>query len=113
MGIWMIQPFASAVMRTLFLALLVIAAGTFAAQAERRIFIIANQADSYGIDRCLAVGASCGAAAANAYCKSHNFARAASYRKVDRDEITGAVPKDGTSCRGGACEEFVAIECAR
>jgi hypothetical protein len=28
-----------------------------AAQAEKRIFIIANNADDYGVDRCLASGA--------------------------------------------------------
>ena len=37
-------------------------------------------------------GDKCGAAAANAYCKTHDFAAAASYRKVDRDDITGAIP---------------------
>jgi len=85
-----------------------------AAQAEKRIFIIANDADGYGVDRCLASGASCGAAAAAAYCKSKEFAQAASFRKVDRDEITGAVPTaSGGTCRGDACMEFVAIECTR
>jgi hypothetical protein len=84
------------------------------AQAEKRIFIIANDADGYGVDRCLASGQSCGAAAAAAYCKSREFAQAASYRKVDRDEITGAVPTaSGGVCRGNACAEFVAIECTR
>jgi hypothetical protein len=85
-----------------------------AAQAEKRIFIIANDADGYGVDRCLASGASCGAAAATAYCHSKEFTQAASYRKLDRDEITGAVPAaSGAACRGGACLEFVAIECTR
>jgi hypothetical protein len=85
-----------------------------AAQAEKRIFIIANETDGYGVDRCLASGESCGAAAAAAYCQSKAFAQAASYRKVDRDEITGAVPTaTGAACRGAACMEFVAIECTR
>ena len=40
----------------------------------------------------------CGAAVATAYCRSRDFAQAASFRKVDRDEITGAVPTtNGTS----------------
>ena len=82
------------------------------AQAERRIFIVANYADGYGIDRCLATGAACGAAAAAAYCRARDFSQAASYRRLDRDEITGVVPAS-TACRGAACEEFVAIECAR
>ena len=84
------------------------------AQAERRMFIIANDADGYGIDRCLATGAKCGAGAANAYCKSHEFSQAASYRKVDRDDITGAIPTGGSGgCTGSKCEDFVAIVCTR
>src|SRR5687767_7132943 len=98
-------------MRYLLTALVLTAAiVSSAAQAEKRIFIIANNADGYGVDRCLATGARCGAAVATAYCRSRDFAQAASYRKVDRDEITGAVPStNGTSGR----DEFVAIECLR
>lgn len=84
-----------------------------AAHAEKRIFIIANNADGYGVDRCLANGAACGTAAATAYCKSREFTQAASFRKVDREEITGAVPTGGSACGRGSCEEFVAIECTR
>ena len=97
-------------------ALLVLATALFgstAALAEKRIFIIANNPDAYGVDRCLSSGATCGAAAAAAYCESRQFTNAASYRKVDRDEITGAVPTNAQGCRGGICEEFVAIECSR
>ena len=71
-------------MRYLFAALVLAAAacGT-AAQAEKRTFIVANNSDGYGVDRCLATGASCGAA---------------------------VVPTTtGTSAR----DEFVAIECLR
>jgi hypothetical protein len=82
-------------------------------QAEQRMFIVANDADGYGIDRCLASGARCGAAAANAYCKTRDFAEAATYHKVDRNDITGAA----TSSAAGACHdnrcEVVAILCAR
>ena len=67
-----------------------------AALAEKRIFIIANSPDAYGVDRCLSSGAACGAAAAAAYCESKQFTTAASYRKIDRDEITGAVPTGGS-----------------
>jgi len=96
------------------LTLAAILVGLAPAHAEKRIFIIANNADGYGIDRCLASGASCGNAAATAYCRSHEFRQAASYRKVDRDDITGAVPTaGGTGCRGSNCDEFVAIECTR
>jgi hypothetical protein len=84
------------------------------AQAERRMFIIANNADGYGVDRCLASGASCGATVATAYCRSREFNQAVSYRKVDKDDITGAVPTGASGgCRVGTCEEFVAIECSR
>ena len=84
------------------------------AQAEKRLFIIANNADGYGVDRCLANGSACGTAAATAYCQSHEFNKALSFRKVDRDDITGAIPTaGGTGCKGAACDEFVAIECGR
>jgi hypothetical protein len=101
-------------MRSL-LAMLIVAGAVIAAEpahAEKRVFIIPNQADGYGIDRCLANGQACGAAAASAYCKSREFTQAASYRKVDREEITGAVPT-GSACARGHCNEFVAIECSR
>ena len=83
------------------------------AHAERRMFIIANDA-TYGVDGCLATGERCGAIVANAYCRSRQFAAATSYRKVDRDEITGAIPTSATgNCRGGHCDNFVAIVCTR
>ena len=88
--------------------------GATAAQAEKRVFIIANNSDGYGVDRCLASGAACGAAAANSYCRSHEFGQALSFRKVDRDDITGAIPASGPgSCHGANCDDFVAIECSR
>jgi hypothetical protein len=105
-------------MRTQLLGLgaalcLVLAAST-AQATERRMFIIANDADGYGIDRCLASGAKCGAAAANAYCKTREFAAAASYSKVDRDDVTGAIPAGGSGgCAGGKCGDLVAIVCTR
>ncbi len=94
------------------LAALVVAGAlvSSAAQAEKRTFIIANNSDGYGVDRCLSTGATCGVAVATAYCQSRDYAKAASFRKVDHDEITGAVPStNGTSAR----DEFVAIECLR
>jgi hypothetical protein len=84
-----------------------------AASAEKRIFIIANNADGYGVDRCLATGATCGAPMASAYCHARDYGQAVSFRKVDREEITGAVPTGDGSCRGATCEGFVAIECSR
>ena len=91
----------------------VILVGLAPAQAEKRIFIVSNNAGSYGTDRCLADGQTCGAAAATAYCQSHEFKTAESFHKVDRDDITGAVPTSSGTCRGGHCDEFVAIECTR
>lgn len=84
------------------------------AHAERRMFIVASNADGYGVDRCLEAGEKCGAAIAAAYCKTHQFTAAASFHKVDRDEITGSIPSDGgPACHGAGCNEFVAIVCSR
>ena len=91
-------------------ALATVLFGVASAQAEKRIFIIANNADGYGIDRCLASGESCGRAAANSYCRAREFAQALSYRKVDRDDMTGVIP---AACRATDCDDFVAIECSR
>ena len=78
--------------------------------AEKRTFIIANNADGYGVDRCLATGATCGMMIATAYCQSHDYLQVASFRKIEREEIAGTVPTtNGTSAR----DEFVAIECLR
>ncbi|RXH04827.1 hypothetical protein [Bradyrhizobium vignae] len=81
--------------------------------AETRVFIIANQADGYGVDQCLAKGDKCGASAARTYCQSRDFAIASAYRRVDPDEITGSVPKTGANCSHGRCDEYVAITCQR
>jgi len=96
--------------------MLVVLAGTallrVPAQAENRIFIIASNADGYGVDRCLANGETCGTPIATAYCKAQEFDRALSFRKVDRAEITGMVLTEAPVCRG-ACDDLVAIECGR
>jgi hypothetical protein len=85
-----------------------------AAHAEKRIFIIANDGDGYGVDRCLSSGGACGATVASTYCHAHEFNQALSFHKVDRDDITGAIPTSGPgSCKSGSCDEFVAIECTR
>lgn len=82
------------------------------AHADNRVFIIANQSDGYGIDECLANGQTCGAHAARAYCQSREFTEATAFRRVDPDEVTGAVPAT-PGCIQGACGEFVAITCRR
>ena len=101
-------------MRSLFATIaFAVLLGASAAHAEKRIFIVANNADGYGVDRCLASGDRCGKAAATAYCKSREFAQASSYRQVDKDEITGAIPTNSGACKGGNCDQLVAIECSR
>jgi len=83
------------------------------AQAERRMFIVANDADGYGIDRCLAAGEKCGAAAAKAYCNRQAFAEASTYHKADRNDITGVAPSGASDmCQGNSCN-VVAIVCTR
>ena len=88
--------------------------GASAAQAEKRIFIIANNADGYGVDRCLASGASCGTAAATAYCKSREFAQA---RLVPQGRQGRDHRRDPDQRRrpaaAAAATQFVAIECTR
>ena len=88
-------------------------AGVFQAGAETKIFIIENHRDGYGVDQCLASGATCGKAAASFYCQSRQFSAAGSFRQVDRDEITGDSGSLEASCRKGLCGEYVAIECTR
>jgi len=83
------------------------------ASAENRTFIVPNNPDGYGIDRCLANGERCGTVVADSYCQSQSFGRAVSFQKVDRDEITGAVPTSGRNACVGSCESFVAIRCSR
>ena len=82
--------------------------------ADSQVFIIANQADGYGVDECLASGEKCGAYAARSYCQSREFASATGYRRVEPDEITGAIVSDGAEkCTGSGCGEYVAITCER
>jgi hypothetical protein len=81
--------------------------------ADSRIFIIANQPNGYGVDKCLADGAKCGSYAAQTYCQTRNFARATAFRRVEPDDITGSVPASASeSCGRGGCE-YVAITCQR
>jgi hypothetical protein len=101
-------------MRCVIVAMAVAVIMSGAAHAEKRLFILANHADGYGVDTCLATGAACGKAVANSYCRSHDFAQADSFRRVDRDDITGAIPTDDAGpCKGASCNHFVAIECSR
>ena len=75
--------------------------GGVAAHAEKRMFIVANDADGYGVDRCLISGAPCGTTVANGYCHSHEFATGAfvpkggprRYRGRHPDKRTGLLPR--------------------
>ena len=100
-------------MRAILVGLVgVVCAFVASAQAENRMFIIAN-GDGYGVDRCLASGDKCGAAAANAYCKTQAFAQATTFHKVDHGDITGGAASGGPdSCNDNNCD-VVAIVCTR
>jgi hypothetical protein len=83
------------------------------ASAETKTFIVENQPDGYGIDQCLASGASCGRPMASAYCQSRKYGQALSFRKAEPPEIAaGGVPGDA-ACRSQGCVDFVAIQCER
>jgi hypothetical protein len=97
-------------MRILLAAAALACLGAVPAGAETRIFIIENHSD-YGVDQCLMSGARCGQVVASAYCQARNFTQAASFRRIEPDEITGASIK--ASCHAGICGEWVAIECTR
>jgi hypothetical protein len=99
-------------MRILRAAAALACLGAVPAGAETRIFIIENHSD-YGVDQCLTSGARCGQVVASAYCQSRNFAQAVSFRRIERDEITGGSAMIQASCHPGICGEWVAIECTR
>ena len=84
------------------------------ARAETHIFLV-DASDDYGIDRCLASGEACGAAAASALCRAREYAKAVDFGRIDPSEITGGVPA-GTlvkACEGSSCPDMVAITCSR
>lgn len=83
------------------------------AHSETRRFVIANTPDGYGVDQCLATGASCGKLVANSYCQSRDYAQAASFRKLERDDVTNSVASPDNSAWRLAPGAFVAIECTR
>jgi hypothetical protein len=81
------------------------------AAAESHTFVLSDISDGYGIDRCLTTGARCGSLLADAYCRSHDFRQAASFRPLAAADITGTLlvaerarPAAGT---------LIAIECSR
>lgn len=101
-------------MRSVFFIAFVAFALTSPAGAETRVFIVANQADNYGVDRCLVSQERCGSVVATAYCQAQYYNQAKSYRKLDREEITQSVSiRSDATCRAGVCPDLVAIECIR
>jgi hypothetical protein len=96
-----------------FAALAVLSTGS-GVRADNKVFIIASQSGGYGIDECLANGEKCGAYAARSYCQSREFTEATAYRRVERDEVTGALPQStGGHCQPGGCADYIAITCHR
>jgi hypothetical protein len=92
----------------LVLALMWLCLAYGTAVAEIRTFVLSNDADGYGVDRCLATGASCGNAVASAYCRSVDFSEARSFRTLASEEKV----ESQVACLG-SCGELVAIECMR
>jgi hypothetical protein len=84
------------------------------ARAETHIFLV-DSSDGYGIDRCLASGEPCGAAAAAALCQAREYAKAVDFGRIDPAEITGGVPAgiQVKACKGRSCPDIVAITCSR
>ena len=100
-------------MRTLLILCGLAVCWASSALADSRVFIVANQPDGYGVDKCLADGAKCGSYAAQTYCQTRDFTRATAFRRVDPDEITGSVPTSASGNCGRAGCAYVAITCQR
>lgn len=94
-------------------AVAMLAAATAAARADTRTFVIANSPDGYGVDQCLAEGASCGNAVAAAYCRSKDYEEAISFRRVAAEEAAAASPVVENANWGAQRDSFVAIACSR
>ena len=102
------------IMRVLLVLCGLILCSATSVLADSRVFIIANQPDGYGVDKCLADGEKCGSYAAQTYCRTRDFARATDYRRVDPADITGAVPvSTADHCGRQGCGDYVAITCQR
>ncbi len=84
------------------------------AQDAREIFVV-DSSDGYGIDACVASGATCGQAMADAWCRVHDYERAVGFGKVKSDATISAVSTAPvrTACYGAGCAETVAITCSK
>ncbi|WP_371345487.1 hypothetical protein [Ancylobacter sp. IITR112] len=104
-------------LRLSLLALAVtLSAGLARADEDTGIFSV-DLSDGYGIDTCIATGASCGQAMADAWCRVHGFTRATGFGMARTDVQAGlgevATPVRTAACEGSACQGAVAITCAR
>ncbi|WP_428029498.1 hypothetical protein [Ancylobacter sp.] len=99
----------------LFALALSFAPGLAVADESNGIFLV-DLSDGYGIDTCVASGSPCGQAMADAWCRVHDFERATSFG-IARSDATpvkaSAKPVRTAACEGAACQEAVAITCAR
>lgn len=107
-------PAAAAALSFATLTLAALTLATRPAQAETRIFIIENS-EGYGVDACLASGAPCGTPAADAWCRSHDYARAIDFGRVATpgSALMPASSAPAPACTGPLCPETVAITCSR
>lgn len=85
----------------------------FAGETDGRFLIDAS--DGYGIDACIASGAACGQAMADAWCRVHDYERAIGFGAVKSDAVLGMVggAPVRTACYGSKCQDAVAITCTR
>ena len=93
-----------------------LAPATEATAGEDTAIFSVDLSDGYGIDTCIASGAPCGQAMADAWCRVHDFSRATSFGVARSDAqpgLTGAAPVRTAACEGSACQGAVAITCAR
>ncbi len=84
------------------------------AEGQTEMFVV-DSSDGYGIDACVASGAACGAAMAEAWCRVHDYSRVIAFGKVQSDagkaQLISANVR--TACVGGSCADVVAITCGR
>ena len=95
-------------------AFLALSPAVATAQQAREIFIV-DSSDGYGIDACVASGAACGQAMADAWCRVHDYERAIGFGKMTSDATVSVV--SGTAVRtagyDGANADGVAITCGK
>lgn len=68
--------------------------------------------ENYRVAWCYSEGKSCGARAANAFCRQQGYQRARGYEKDTKVAATRMIG-DGKLCFGGSCQGFERITCYR